>query len=306
VIAHWDEVDAHGRHVGHLQGEWQDLGRAAGSLSVGVKRIRVPPGGWSTPAHIHGRGEEIFYVLAGAGLSWQGGKTYPVGPGDAIVHVANGEPHTVYGGEEGIDVLAFGMRARDEAAYLPRAGVHWLGAHYVDAADPERTPWRREEAVGPPELPPPSERPLSIVNVADVQSKEQRRAGYAARWLDLGRTAGSVQTGIRHGTIEPGNLSAPPHVHSAEEELFVILDGEGTLLLVPGEEVPVRAGHVVSRRAGTRVAHAFRAGETALTLLAYGTRDPNDVAYYPRSNKISFRGLGVIARVERLDYWDGE
>jgi hypothetical protein len=30
------------------------------------------------------------------------------------------------------------------------------------------------------------------------------------------------------------------------------------------------------------------------------------MCYYPRSNKISFRGLGVVAQVERLDYWDGE
>ncbi len=30
------------------------------------------------------------------------------------------------------------------------------------------------------------------------------------------------------------------------------------------------------------------------------------MCFYPRSNKISFRGLGVIGRLERLDYWDGE
>jgi hypothetical protein len=43
-----------------------------------------------------------------------------------------------------------------------------------------------------------------------------------------------------------------------------------------------------------------------MTLLAYGTRDPNDITYYPRSDKISWRGVGVIGRIERLDYWDGE
>ena len=41
-------------------------------------------------------------------------------------------------------------------------------------------------------------------------------------------------------------------------------------------------------------------------MLIYGTRKPNDMAYYPRSNKIGFRGLGVIARVEPLAYGDGE
>jgi uncharacterized cupin superfamily protein len=100
-------------------------------------------------------------------------------------------------------------------------------------------------------------------------------------------------------------LNWPPHVHSLEEELFVVLDGEGVLLLGE-EEHPVRAGSVISCPAASRVSHAFRAAETPLTLLAYGTREPGDLAYYPRSRKLSFRGLGVIGRLEPVDYWDGE
>ncbi|CAN5127924.1 hypothetical protein BH18ACT12_BH18ACT12_14190 [soil metagenome] len=43
-----------------------------------------------------------------------------------------------------------------------------------------------------------------------------------------------------------------------------------------------------------------------MNFLAYGTRRPNDVCYYPRSNKIYWRGLGLIARLEPLHYDDGE
>ena len=43
-----------------------------------------------------------------------------------------------------------------------------------------------------------------------------------------------------------------------------------------------------------------------MTYLAYGTRRPNDVCDDPRSNKINWRGLGLIARLEPLDYDDGE
>ena len=68
----------------------------------------------------------------------------------------------------------------------------------------------------------------------------------------------------------------------------------------------VSRGHVVSRPAGTRISHCFRSGEQGLTYLAYGTKEPNDIAYYPRSNKIYFRGLGLMARLEPLDYFDGE
>ena len=96
-----------------------------------------------------------------------------------------------------------------------------------------------------------------------------------------------------------------PHCHSAEEELFVVLEGEGVVEL-GAEEQPVGPGTVVARPGGTGVAHAFRAGAGGLVFLAYGMREPSDVCYYPRSNKLFFRGVGIIARLERLDYWDGE
>jgi uncharacterized cupin superfamily protein len=54
------------------------------------------------------------------------------------------------------------------------------------------------------------------------------------------------------------------------------------------------------------MSHFFRAGPEGMTFLAYGTRRPNDVCYYPRSNKIYWRGLGLIARLEPLKYDDGE
>jgi hypothetical protein len=33
---------------------------------------------------------------------------------------------------------------------------------------------------------------------------------------------------------------------------------------------------------------------------------PNDVCFYPRSGKVYLQGVGVIGRIEQLDYWDGE
>ena len=117
--------------------------------------------------------------------------------------------------------------------------------------------------------------------------------------------AGGVTSGLRHIAIAPGENGYPRHCHSAEEELFVIVGGSGTAR-VGDEEVPVRAGHVLSRPAGTGIAHSFRAGPDGLECLAYGQRDNNDIIYYPDSSKISLAGIGVIARIESLGYWDGE
>jgi uncharacterized cupin superfamily protein len=44
-----------------------------------------------------------------------------------------------------------------------------------------------------------------------------------------------------------------------------------------------------------------------LTLLAYGTREPDDICFYPRSGNVFFRGIGLVTRLAGpLDYWDGE
>jgi uncharacterized cupin superfamily protein len=85
----------------------------------------------------------------------------------------------------------------------------------------------------------------------------------------------------------------------------VVLDGEGTLRL-GDERHALHPGSVVSRPAGTRIAHQFIAGDGGLTVLAYSDIDPNDLVFYPDSSKVKLRGLNVMVRVEPLDYWDGE
>ena len=54
----------------------------------------------------------------------------------------------------------------------------------------------------------------------------------------------------------------------------------------------MHAGHVISRPAGTGVAHVFGAGDDGLELLALQpSTSPTDMCFYPRSGKISIRGL---------------
>jgi uncharacterized cupin superfamily protein len=310
VISHWDEVEAVRREAGHIAGTWQRLTGAA-TVKSGVSRARIDPGRWSTPAHIHGAEEEIVYVLDGSGLSWQDGTTYEVAAGDCIVHRAGEEAHTLRSGDDGLDVLIFGMRRYDEAPVLPRAQAGWYGAAYIRLAGEEDHPWAREAAAGEPDIGPPSQWPPTIVRSADVEASEREGVTVGRRVRDLGRAAGSDDTGLRISEVAGGKLHTAPHCHSSEEEIFVVLDGVGDLELYadgpePTERHALRRGHVVARRAGTGVAHAFRGGPGGLTLLMYGTRDTNDVCYYPRSNKVFLRGVGVIARLERLDYWDGE
>jgi uncharacterized cupin superfamily protein len=315
VISHWDDVRTSRGERGHIAGTWSSLtGRA--SHTIGLKRIQVDPGMWSTPLHLEGAEEEIFYVLAGSGVSvqWEGEGDpvgYEVGAGDCIVHLALENAHTLQAGPEGLDVLAFGQRIYPAGAtWLPRAGVAWLGETWARVGAEEDHPWTREAAAGPPEIGELAPRPSNIVHVLDLEAVEREGATVGRRVRFPGREAGSDRTGIRHAEVFPGKLNAPPHCHSAEEEIFVVLEGDGQLLLWEEggiAEHPVRAGSVVARRAGTGVAHAFRAGPDGMTLLMYGTREPGELVYYPRSGKVYFVGLGLVTRVgEQLDYWEGE
>jgi uncharacterized cupin superfamily protein len=155
-------------------------------------------------------------------------------------------------------------------------------------------------------------RPPNIVHLEDAEGEEDEDG----TWKGLAASAGSRDTGLNWIRLAPGRAAAQPHCHSEEEEVFVILDGGGTLELWPSpvmearggrrEHVPVTAGTVVARPPATRVAHTFRAGPGGMTMLVYGTRRPNDICYYPRSRKIYWRGVGLIGRVESLDYEDGE
>ena len=308
-IAHYDEAPVREFALGHLRGRWTMVGVAAGCVKAGVRRIEVPAGGWSTPAHEHGREEEIFYVLSGRGLSWQAGEVAEVRAGDCIVYLAGAGAHTLHALEP-LDVLAFGLREGDESVGFPRLGMSYVGRRMVASipgvTDGVPTQHFRESELGPPERPDaPGPRPPTIVNVDDVESVTVERTRVSRTRRNLGRAAGSLASGIQHVVVQPGKDSAPPHCHSLEEEIFVILGGDGVVVL-GDEETPVRPGHVIARPAGTGVAHVFRAGAGGLTYLAYGMRNPGDVCYYPRSDKLAFRGIGLIARLERLDYWDGE
>ena len=325
MISHWDDARTWRGERGHIAGTWSSLTGSA-SKTVGLKRIQVDPGMWSTPLHLEGAEEEIFYVLAGSGVSvqWEGEGDpvgYEVRAGDCLVHLALESAHTLQAGPDGLDVLAFGQRTfANGITWLPRAGVAWLGETWAPVGAEEDHPWAREAAAGPPEVAELSPRPQSIVNVDEVDEFERVGETVARRGRDLGRAAGSARTGLKLYDVAPSMLMNPPHSHSAEEEIFVVLEGYGTVTSWPhprGTAEPqrfdsttteheVRFGNVIVSAAGSGRPVAFRAGEHGMRVLAYGARDPNDITYYPRSGKVMLRGVGVVGRLEQVDYWDGE
>jgi uncharacterized cupin superfamily protein len=303
-IANLNDSPAGEFAVGHIKGMWRDLGREAGTHKVGLRRIEVDPEHFSTPAHDHGADEEIFFVLSGEGLLWQDGNTYAVRAEDCIVHRPKRGAHTLRAGAAGLDVLVFGQRLDAALTALPRAGIAWSFPRWVELAEGE-SPFAREVAAGPPECPPPqAERPRNVVALREVTPILDGRA-----WR-LGMAAGAAATGLNYVVLPAGGQGAPAHCHSLEEEVFVVLAGDAVMeLYPPGEKLPsehpLRAGDVVTRAPGTGVAHALRPGAQGVTYLAYGTREPADMCFYPQQGRVSLRGLGIALRSPEIDYLPG-
>ena len=309
TLAHWDDVERRRRDVGDMRSWWRDLGGAAGSSAVGVQRVEIDPGARIGPVHVHLAEEEIFFVLGGSGLAWIDGAVHEIGPKDTIVYPAYGPAHTLVAGDDGLDVLCFGENADPPLVHLPRAGVLRSGRRWMLAAtDPD--PLEREAAAGPLDLPEPTPRPAWIAAFEDTEVDVGEKGPYAWTERLLSHGAGAVRSGLRHAVLPPGKDTCPPHWHSGESELFVILEGGGSLRLYDrsgalAEEHPVRAGHTVSRPAGSGVAHMFRAGDEGMTLLPYGQRVQNEIVFYPRSRK-AWVGQAFV-RLETVDdYWEGE
>lgn len=301
-LTHWDDVPEHAYESGELRGVRRRLAAAAGARDIGLSRYDVPPGGRSMPPHVHADEEEIFFVLSGDGLSWQDGRTFAVGAGDCLVHRCGTEAHTLIAGPRGLSVLSFAEGSRTHLTWLPHAGVMWAGPRWVPVD--AQHPFKAEVAAGPLDVPAAeAARPPSIVHLDDVEPDVLDRAAYASTERDPATAAGSERSGLRHAVLPPGSLSCPPHWHTGEEEAFVVLEGDGHALL-DDLELPLRTGSVLLRPPGTRVAHALRAGAAGMTYLAYGTRVPTDLVFYPRSSKVNV--MGLLFRVEPVDYWDGE
>jgi uncharacterized cupin superfamily protein len=114
--------------------------------------------------------------------------------------------------------------------------------------------------------------------------------------------------------LPPGKRAVAYHLHHAEDEMYVILEGEGTARIA-GELIPVRAGDVVYTPAGRDYPHQIvNTSDKEMRYLSIGTHARADICEYPDSGKfMAYTGgasgvpLVVIQRTDAsLPYWDGE
>lgn len=144
--------------------------------------------------------------------------------------------------------------------------------------------------------------------------------GYDARRAGIGRRIGAQKLGYNVMILPPGKRAYPRHSHRVNEEMFLILEGEGELR-VGDERWPVRKHDVIAcPPGGPETAHQLINTSTSseLRVLSVSTMESPDMIEYPDSGKMSFGGFfpsadgkpqfvrGLMRSGQNVDYWEGE
>jgi len=114
----------------------------------------------------------------------------------------------------------------------------------------------------------------------------------------IGPMVGVRDLGISYSEVPPGKSGCPFHNHHVEDELFIVLEGEGTYRF-GDQSYPIRAGSVIGAPAGGQeTAHQIiNTGSVPLRYYGISTMSIADVCEYPDSGK-----FGVFSRSTRNPY----
>ncbi|GLQ57922.1 cupin domain-containing protein [Devosia nitrariae] len=158
-------------------------------------------------------------------------------------------------------------------------------------------------------------RPVVSLSTLELDRWEQGTL-YESADISFGKQMGLKGLGISYNEVPAGKSSCPFHNHHVEEELFIILEGEGTYRF-GDERLPFKAGDVLGAPTGGReTAHQIiNTGATVLEYLGVANNAETEVCEYPDSGKFQVssridanRRLRHCGREgqNHLEYWDGE
>jgi len=157
-----------------------------------------------------------------------------------------------------------------------------------------------------------------IVNPAELELEHWTEGTFfESRDASFGAQLGLRHLGIGYGEVPPGKSGCPFHNHHIEEELFVIISGEGEYRFGP-DRYAVKAGDVLGAPSGgpETAHHLINTGTAPLKYLSISTNAKAEIVEYPDSGKFlaksrdaaggkpRFRFVG--RRESEVDYWDGE
>lgn len=140
-----------------------------------------------------------------------------------------------------------------------------------------------------------------IVNLSDLPwTPWTSRPGVEVDIKDPARKAGSSRCGLRVYRLAPGKQATRLHRHLVQEEMFLILSGNGTLRH-GDREFSVKAGDYILYLAGDPAAHTFvNTGSTPMEYIATGDRVSYEVCEYPEDGTVYVEAIDKTLKNEDL------
>lgn len=141
-----------------------------------------------------------------------------------------------------------------------------------------------------------------------------REPHYDCLGASLGCGSAARKLGASFDILAPGKRGCPYHLHHAQEEMFVILEGRGTLR-VAGEVLALKAGDVIFIPTGPEYPHQIlNTSDAPLKYLSVSTKESPEICEYPDSGKFmaegSLQSSQPFEMIDRrgpgLDYWEGK
>lgn len=155
-----------------------------------------------------------------------------------------------------------------------------------------------------------------ILNLSEITDFDENDDGpFREKFAGISEKVGAKKLGYNIVMLEPGFKSCPFHNHHVNEEMFLVLEGEGTLRFGQ-QSYPIKKDDIIAcPPGGPDVAHQIiNTSDYTLKYLCLSTNEAFDVCEYPDSGKVlsvvgnqGERSFSHISKLgDAVDYYDGE
>ncbi len=301
-------------------------GLSHGGHPFDVQIRRVPPGAAICPYHLHHVQWELFVIRSGEGTVRTADGRHAVKAGDVFIHPPRAAHQLLNTGAVDLEVLIVTDNPQFDICHYPDSDK-WGGRLFgrifrlteCGYYDGEEEPLPGVAPAKPP-LPPPPPPPAPFA--------QRRVAIDAIPWENFDSPKGKFRGGSKElsialgakrntptglgghpfdlelGKLPPGFAGCPYHIHSSQWELFMILEGSGTVRTAEGTS-PVGPGDIVLHPGGE--AHQLtNTGTTDLQYFLIADNPGPEIWRYPDSDKWGFNAPRKFFRPVETPYWDGE
>jgi len=155
-----------------------------------------------------------------------------------------------------------------------------------------------------------------FLNLDEINNFEKSAQGkYEEKYSPISNLIGAKKLGYSLSVVPPGKCVCPFHNHHINEEMFLVLEGEGTLRF-GDQEYAIKKNDIIACPPGGReVAHQIlNTSEKELKYLCLSTNEEVEICEYPDSNKVMsvVGGQGnrkfkyLVKADQEVDYYEGE